>query len=225
LTNRDWFESLEILRDIVSPEDLASLHPYLYHITRPQVLQSVLAHGLLPAMDLLKLYEVPLEQREMLQARRRPRSVTIVHSTYGEAVLTDNAPLSETALAKCLDNGMTPEAWIRMLNQRVFFWVDEKNLTNHLAANTKNGEKRVVLKFNTQSLVSACYEKVELAAINTGSTIRKPARRGLSTFSSAHLYTYAEWQRLRGGRDRIKELTVAGGVMNVVDHLIENYLV
>jgi hypothetical protein len=57
---------------------------------------------------------------------------------------------------------------------------------------------------DTLSVVQTHYEQVELAAINTGSTIRRPARRGLSTFSPAHQHTYREWQQLRGGRDRIK---------------------
>ncbi|MEM5460866.1 hypothetical protein VSR69_39545 [Paraburkholderia phytofirmans] len=140
-------------------------------------------------------------------------------------MLTDNAPLSELALTKCLDDELTPWDWMRMLNQRVFFWVDEGSLNRHLAANMKDGLGRVVMAFDTRSLVNSCHKHVELAAINTGSTIRRPARRGLSTFSPAHLYTYREWQKLRGGRDNIRELTVRGAVRDVETHLIGQYTI
>ncbi|MGF6757407.1 DUF7002 family protein [Paraburkholderia sp. GAS42] len=209
----------------MSPEELSSIHPRLYHITRPNALSSIRKHGLLPASDLLTLFDVPSAQRELLETQRRPVSVAIQHPAYGEATLTDNAPLSEVALSKCLDDDLEPWDWIRLLNQRVFFWVDEKSLNSHLIANIKHGEQRVVLAFDTLSLVSACHKKVELAAINTGSTIRRPARRGLSTFAPAHLYSYREWQQLRGGRDRIKELTVKGTVRDVDAHMIGHYTI
>ena len=179
----------------------------------------------MPASDLLTLFDVQPTQRELLETRRRPVSVVIKHPAYGQVTLTDNAPLSEVALSKCLDDGLKPWDWIRLLNQRVFFWVDEKSLNTHLTANIKHGEQRVVLAFDTLSLVGACDKRVELAAINTGSTIRRPARRGLSTFAPAHLYSYREWQQLRGGRDRIKELTVKGAVRDVDAHLIDHYTI
>lgn len=209
----------------MSPDELAAIHPRLYHITRPFAVSSIKRHGLLPTSDLLSLFEVSGDERERLETRRRPLSVTISHPSYGEATLTDNAPLSELALAKCLDDELTPWDWVRMLNQRVFFWVDEDSLNRHLAANMKDGLGRVVMAFDTRSLVKACHKHVELAAINTGSTIRRPARRGLSTFSPAHLYAYREWQRLRGGRDNIKELTVRGVVRDVETHLIGQYTI
>ncbi|WP_042309777.1 DUF7002 family protein [Paraburkholderia terrae] len=209
----------------MSPDELASIHPRLYHITRPFAVSSIKKHGLLPTSDLLLLFEVSGDERERLETRRRPSSVTISHPDHGEAMLTDNAPLSELALAKCLDDELTPWDWMRMLNQRVFFWVDEENLNRHLAANMRDGLARVVMAFDTRSLVNACHRNVELAAINTGSTIRRPARRGLSTFSPAHLYTYREWQQLRRGRDRIKELTVRGAVREVEAHLIGQYTI
>jgi len=207
----------------VSPKELASLHPRLYHITRPHALNNIKTHGLLSTAELLNLFEVSSEQRKFLGSTRRPNNVVIDHPTYGRATLTDNTPLSDTALLKCLDDGLRPPDWMRMLNERVFFWVDEKNLESHFAASIRDGNERVVMAFDTLSLVGSCYRQVELAAINTGSTIRRPARRGIKTFAPAHLYTYPEWQQLRGGKDRIKELTVRGGVRNIDTHLVGHY--
>src|SRR5260370_39970087 len=81
----------------------------------------------------------------------------------------------------------------------------------------------IPLAERTLSVVNAYHSQVELAAINTGSTIRRPARRGLSTFAPAHQHTYQEWRRLRGGRDQIKELTVIDGVRDVDVHMTGYY--
>jgi hypothetical protein len=142
---------------------------------------------------------------------------------YGEVTITDNGPLSESALLQCLDDGLQPADWLRLLNQRVFFWVDEKNVDIHLRASIRQCEERVVLVFDTLSVVKAYHRKVELAAINTGSTIRRPARRGVSTFAPAYQYTCREWQRLQGGRDQIKELTVFDGIRDVEAHITGYY--
>lgn len=207
----------------MSPEELAAKHPLLYHITRPEAMPGIRKHGLLPASSLLALFEIPSKQRELVESRRRATSVAIRHPVHGEATLTDNQPLSNAALSSCLDDGLTPADWLRLLNQRVFFWVDEKDVDSHLRASIRLGEKRVVLMLDTLGVIRSRYELVELAPINTGSTIRRPARRGLSTFTPARLHGYREWQRLRGGHDRVKELTIKGCVDDIDAHMIGYY--
>ncbi|MCA8091040.1 hypothetical protein LGM65_09050 [Burkholderia anthina] len=207
----------------MSPEEIASKHPRLFHITRPSAVSSIKEHGLLSTSSLLALFGISGMDRESIETRRRPTNITIHHPSFGEALITDNGPLTEAALAQCLDDGLTPSDWMRLLNQRVFFWVEQKDVDVHLRASIRHGEHRVVLVFNTLSLVSAYHHRVELAAINTGSTMRRPARRGLSTFSPAKQYTYGEWRHLRGGRDRIKELTILGGICDVDAHMTGYY--
>lgn len=207
----------------MSPEEIASMHPRLFHITRPSAVSSIKNHGLLSTSNLLTLFDVPATERKSIETRRRSTNIAITHPVYGEALITDNGPLSEAALLQCLDDGLQPSDWMRLLNRRVFFWVDQRNVDVHLRASIRHGEQRVVLVFDTLSVMNAYHNQVELAAINTGSTIRRPARRGLSTFSPAHRYTYREWQRLRGGRDQIKELTVLGGICDVDAHMVGYY--
>jgi hypothetical protein len=199
------------------------MHPRLYHITGPDAVSSIRKHGLLSTSRLLTVFDVQTAERESIEAQRRPTNVTIGHPMYGEVTIADNGPLSEAALLQCLDDGLQPADWMRLLNQRVFFWVDEKNVDVHLRASIRQHEERVVLVLNTLSVVKAYHKKVELAAINTGSTIRRPARRGVSTFAPAHQYTYREWQRLGGGRDQIKELTVIDGIRDVEAHMTGYY--
>jgi hypothetical protein len=48
--------------------------------------------------------------------QRRPECRMLTHPVHGEAIITDNRPLSETKLAACLDDGLTPGAWLEILN-------------------------------------------------------------------------------------------------------------
>ncbi len=209
----------------LSPEDLAAKHPRLYHVTDPDALPGILRHGLLPASDLLTLFEVPGADRRPIERRRRPASVSLTHPLHGNAVITDNLPLSEAALAACLDDGLTPGDWLAILNSRVFFWADEESLARLLGARLNRDRERSVLVLDTLGVAERHGRRMELSAINTGSTIRRPARRGLSTFTPLHRHDYETWRRLRGGLDRIREVTVVGGVDRVSDHLVGHYRV
>jgi uncharacterized protein DUF7002 len=191
-------------------------------VADPAALQGILRHGLLPTSRLLTLFEVPDADRVAIERRCRPASVTLTHPLHGRATITDNLPLSEAALERCLEDGLAPEDWLAILNERVFFWPDEESLGRMLGARLNRGRERLVLVFDTLSLARRHGERMELAAINTGSTIRRPARRGRSTFTPLHLHDYDAWRRLRGGRDRIREVTVVGGVSRMADHLIEH---
>lgn len=203
----------------MSPEEFANRHPFLYHITWPQAVPGIERHGLLSTSRLLALYELPQAQRDVLEGTRRPQRVTLTHPLHGEAIITDNIPLSEAALAACLDDGLKPKDWLRVLNRRVFFWADEKNMEGHLSSRAVRGLKRVVLTIDTLRLVTDYHDRVELSAINTGSTIRRPARRGLKTFSPVAGHTYAEWTRLRGGKDKLKEVAVVDGIPDVMNYV------
>jgi hypothetical protein len=205
----------------MSPEEFARRHPRLYHLTSPGAVEGIRMLGLLPTIGLLDLYEISGAKREEIAGKIRPASVTIRHPVHGSATITDNIPMNERALLSCLDDGLTISDWLRMLNERVFFWPDEQSVATHLGASARRGIERLVMVFDTRSMAEAHHEKIEISPINSGSTIRKPARRGLNTFSAIHRYEYREWQALRGKRDVVKEITVVGGVRNVDRHLIE----
>jgi hypothetical protein len=86
-----YFES----RITLSPEEIASMHPRLYHITRPNAVSSIRKHGLLSTSRLLTIFDVPTAERESIEAQRRPTNITIGHPVYGEVTITDNGPLSD----------------------------------------------------------------------------------------------------------------------------------
>ncbi len=204
----------------MSPEDLAARHPTLYHVTSPGMWPSIARHGLLPAAELAHVFGVDAAIQSQLTTQRRPAEVPLHHSEHGTAFLTDNIPLSERALSLCLDDGLTPADWLAMLNARVFFWPDRDGLARLLGARANRNRPRQVLAFDTLGLVRAHAARVEISPINSGATIRKPARRGLATYTPLLALSYRDWQRSRGGRDTVREVVVRGGVVDIAVYLL-----
>lgn len=205
----------------MTPEQLAERHPRLYHVTSPGAWASICRLGLLPPSELLALFEVPAARCGELTALRRPAEIRIEHPAHGVAILNDNLPLSARALAGCLDDGLTPQDWLRLLNGRVFFWADADGLARLLGARMNRGRAREVLSLDTLGLARAHAERMEISPINSGSTIRKPARRGLGTFTPLLAKSYPDWRRQRGKLDRILEVVVRGGVPDIARYLVE----
>ena len=211
----------------MTPEELADIHPRLYHVTSPTALPVIRRHGLLSTDRLLTLFGVSDAERAAIARQRRPESRMLTHPVHGEAIITDNRPLSETKLAACLDDRLTPGDWLEILSQRVFFWSDQQSLDTLLNARLNRGRDRLVLVLNTLSVARQYGPVVELSPINSGSTIHQPARRGRTTFSPLFRYDYATWRKLRrkSKPDHIREVMVIGGIDRVEDHLIEHYTV
>ncbi len=194
----------------MTPDELARLHPRLYHVTAPGAWPSIAASGLLSAAGLV----AHLEDGHDALADRRAAEVVLRHPIRGTATLNDNAPLHMGKLGSCLDDGLTARDWLAMLNERVFFWVDRGRVERLLGARTNRVRAREVLVFDTLGLVSAHAERVEISPINSGATLRLPPRRGRATFAPLLTTDYAAWQRRRGlsSPDRIVEVVVRGGV-------------
>ncbi|MGG5809071.1 DUF7002 family protein [Falsiroseomonas sp. CW058] len=206
----------------MTPEELARLHPRLYHVTSPRSWPLIERMGLLSTAALLALFEVEEERRIALTTRRRAGNTRLSHPLHGEALVTNNAPLDERKLAACLEDGLSPADWLRILNARVFFWVDRPRVDLLLEAERRRGTEREVLVFDTLGLVGAHAARVEIAPFNSGSTLHVPARRGLSTFAPLLPTDHAAWRHRRGlsRPDRIVELVVRDGVPDAARHLV-----
>jgi hypothetical protein len=205
----------------MAPEELAHHHPRLYHVTTPGAVCGMMKHGLLPTSALLDLFGIVGEQRAAIEARPRAAEVVIEHATHGKAVISDNSPLTVESLERCLDDGLRPADWLRMLNERVFFWADRRAVARLLHARINRDRARDVLVVDTLSLARGLADRMDIAPINTGATIRRAARRGLSTFAPVQAHSYQAWQRLRGRRDRVLEVTARGGIPDINEHLID----
>lgn len=205
----------------MTPEELAKKHPKLYHVTESGASQNIQRHGLLSTSRLLDLFEIPYLQRVNIETQRRPVPIVLDHPNHGRVTINDNTPLIETALRRCLDDSLIPSDWLRILNARVFFWASEESLSRLLNARLNRNKVKEVLVVNTLSLARAHAKSIELSAINSGVTFRRAARRGLSTFTPMMKYSYLEWVKLRGGRDKIQEVTVLDGVYDITDHILD----
>ncbi|MBY0282006.1 MAG: hypothetical protein K2W94_07625, partial [Alphaproteobacteria bacterium] len=181
----------------MTPQELAEKHPCLYHVTEPGAWESIKKRGLLSTTHLLDLFEIKGQQRQEIEERRRPTTIQLEHPIHGSVIINDNIPLSEKALLNCLDDHLIPSEWLRILNERVFFWASKEGLDRLLGARLNRGRAREILVVDTLSLVKAHVDQVELCPINSGATIRKAARRGLETFTPLSRYTFKEWSKLR----------------------------
>lgn len=205
----------------MTPEELAKRHPELYHVTEPGAWSSIQRYGLLSTSRLLDLFEIETLQRTLLETSRRAVAVSLHNPSHESVILNDQAPLNEEALKRCLDDNLTPDEWLKLLNKRVFFWPSKENLHRHLNARFNRTRSREILIVNTLSLSQAYAENIELCPINSGVTFRKAARRGKSTFTPLLKYSFAEWSKLRGQRDKVQELTVLHQIPDITNHIID----
>ena len=159
-----------------------------------------------------------------LTTRRRVAEVCVSHPASGKAYIQDNRPLSETALARCLDDGLRPSDWLTLLNRRVFFWADRDGVDRLLGARSNRSRPRAVLVFDTLRLARRHAARIEVSPINSGSTIRNPPRRGATTFIPLTDLAYFEWRRRRGRLDRIREVTVVGEVADANEYLVDGWI-
>ena len=77
-----------------------------------------------------------------------------------------------------------------MANSSTAAHTHEDGVRRLLGARLNRERERLVLVLDTLSLARRHGDRMELAAINTGSTIRRPARRGRSTFTPLHLQPF-----------------------------------
>lgn len=122
------------------------------------------------------------------------------------------------ALRRCLADGTTPESWYELLNSKVFFWFDPKRLNRLRWAG--GAPSQVVMVMDVGMLLANHADRISLAPINTGAAMRRPARRGQSTFVPYASWIVTGWDteaRALGTRPRPRshipvEMTVDGAI-------------
>jgi len=181
---------------------------------------SIRDNGLFSTSAILDQYEVDIEARNTILGERRPECVTITRKGMPNVVIRDNKPMSDGALRKCLQDGLTPEDWYRILNARTFFWLSQARLRRLLGAKAYRDKPQSILTLDTRSLVKAHIGSIELSAINSGSTIFNPVARGNNTFQSIADYDYEFLCKKRGATDAVVELVVMDRVPDIRDHVI-----
>jgi hypothetical protein len=205
--------------------DLIAIFPRLFHVTDGGAWPSIQARGLLSTSALLDLYGVTEHARSALESERRAKGMILKRLGWPDVLVRDQSPMSDRALVGCLTDGMRPREWYRLLNGRVFFWTSERRLQRLLTARAGRDVAQLELTVDTRSIVERYRDRILLAGMNTGSTIRRPLPRGPQTFLPIAHFPYAERRRTRSAPDALVELTVAHAVQDVMNHLIAADLV
>lgn len=200
--------------------DLVRDYPYVYHMAWEGSWPSIQRHGLLSTEALLDLWEVEGEERRALMDCHRPNSVPIHHSEFGITTIRDQKPMGDSGLRRCLEDGLEPEDWYRLLNERVFFWATWDRLETLLGARAYRGARQTVLTVDTGELLARHAGRIELTTMNTGSTRPRPFPRGRYSFASLPDFNYAASRRKRGRSKAIAEVVVRAGVPDVSDVVI-----
>ena len=165
-------------------------------------------HGLLTAAQVARRAGIALPDAP----RRTALWTTLPDGT--PVAITDNRPLSFRALARALDDGLAPADWLAMLNDRAFLWPDRRLGAGNLRARGRLGYESEWQTYDTLRLLAPVWDRAEVAPINTGATMRVPARRGRATFAPLATLDWEAWRRARGrrGPDVAKEVAVRGGI-------------
>lgn len=191
----------------------------LYHMAERGSWPSIQRHGLLSTSGLLDLYGISGSERDAIEARRRPTNFEIQKASLGRAVVRDQKPMDDLGLTRCLQDGLTPEEWYRLLNRKVFFWLTRQRLLRLVGAKPYRNLEHDVLEIDAKALVAAYRESITLSPINSGATKPYPAPRGRSTFLPISEYPYAEWRQKRKRGERVVELVVEHGVPDVARYV------
>jgi hypothetical protein len=181
---------------------------------------SIQRHGLLSTEALLDCWEVDDAQKRPLMETHRPEAVTIDHPDFGRATVRDQKPVSDEGLQRCLEGGLEPRDWYRLLNQRVFFWATQERLDALLGARAYRDSRHTVLTVDTSTLVSRYGDEIELTTMNTGCTVPFPHARGLASFTPLRDFDYAASRRKRGRGRAIVEIVVLRGIPDLTDFVV-----
>jgi hypothetical protein len=107
------------------------------------------------------------------------------------AVIRDQRPMPPDALRRCLDDDLSPEDWYRLVNRKVFFWLDLERLNRHRAA--CRGRPQLVIAVDLRVLVDRHGGRASVTPFNVGNARRRAAARGRRTFVPLDAWLAARW--------------------------------
>ena len=200
-------------------EELISHCPVLYHMAERGSWPSIRDRGLLSTSALLDLYSIDGEARCRIEREHRPRSVEVNAEGLPRAVIRDQIPMSDSGLRRCLPARMTPEEWYVLLNAKAFFWFSEERLHKLTGARAYRDREHDLLEVDSRSLIEAQRSGIWLCPINSGCTKPMPRARDESVFARIEDYPYRHWRNRRRRRERVVELAVDYGVLDIRRHV------
>ena len=195
-------------------------YPRIFHMAAGEALPSIQTHGLLTTEQLVDLYGLPdMEKEEVLYCIRRS-VVTLSGEGVRKVVIRDQKPMK--FLEERIEVGSSLREYLAAINARVFFWPTRERLARLVRAKEYRGQSQVILHIDTAELLARHGHRVELCRFNSGAVSHKNHPfRGHRSWVPVSDYPYDEYRR-RHGRDRsLAEVTVRGGVPDVIDLVVD----
>jgi hypothetical protein len=185
---------------------LAARYPALWHCCFIGAWPGICVYGLQSVGGLAELAQVPAPLRERIVQQRRTRPERLQLPDGHQAVLRDQGPLRSRNFERHLKD-LDVEAWLALLNARVFLFTRERHVQRLLEAYKSEGQE--VIKLKTSALLAACAGRVEVTTINSGALPRTTSpSRGTDTFVPLAAFPADKVAT-------IQEVTVLGGIDNV----------
>lgn len=137
-------------------------------------------------------------------------------------LIRDQRPMPPPALARCLDPGLSTEDWYRLVNSKVFFWLDTSRLKRHLAA--CRGRPQIVVTLDLHRMLRRHGDRAFVTPFNVGSAMRRPALRGERTFVPLRTWLATRWQSEAEPGSRVRprswppaEIAIEGSVADAME--------
>ena len=200
--------------------ELIATYPRLWHMAHDGAWPALRDHGLMSAKAIVDAYGVTGADRENLLRIRRPESVSLKGPGLPGAVLRDQKPMSDRALAGCLQGGMTPAEWYELLNTHSFFWLSRDRIWRLLRAQAYRSKPQTVLTIDTAGLVAAHRGRILLSPLNSGSTLFKAQPRGPATFAPIGAFPFNQRSATRPAKNNVVELLVEHAVPDLAEHVL-----
>lgn len=199
-------------------EKLIELYPRVYHMAERGAWDNIRAHGLMSTTAVLDHLKVQGVDRARFESEHRDQKMDVRAGHPSNIVLRDQKPMPEGRLLQALTDGTTPQQWYELINEKVFFWVEEERLHRLLGARDYRNLEHDVLTLNSAELVQAYADKIWLCHMNSGNTWPIPHRRGTEVFRRI-----ADYPVKTSGRPAkaVVELVVDYAVPNIADYVLE----
>lgn len=197
---------------------LIARYPRLYHMAEAGSWPNIQQHGLLSTAAILDSHGIQGAARRPYESTHRPEKMALHSAGIGTTIFRDQKPMSDARLKMCLGNGLTPQEWYFILNQKVFFWVSHKRLLRLLGAREYRHDEHDVLTLDTEGLVRRYCASISLCHMNSGNTWPYPHARDETIFSRIDQYPIRA--RTGGPAKEVVELVVDYAVPNIPDYVI-----
>lgn len=200
-----------------------SVMPHVvYHLIEGSNWPFIEKEGLLSASALLRASSLSSEEVESIECNQRPQKFVLPDGR----VLRDQKPLPVAALKRCLVD-CEPSTWYKLINSKVYFWVDLARLNRVRKAILT--APQVVLKVDAQALLAQYGSRAALTPYNIGNAMRKASRRSCATLVPYSTWLDSGWDSESaavGGRPRSRhhrpaELVVGDAIPDIMKFVLE----